>query len=230
MKKLTVLPFLEAAGYRLRILHPFHEKFFNTRSTYVHSGLLLLFLSVILFPCLFDHSGKSVCQVPIQSQGRLDGIFTIPKLTERAEANNYAIGENGCILLPDYEIALFEYVNEVRREHGLSPYELDRRLITFAREKGEDMLANGYIDHDSPKLGRPGQQASRKGVTFSTYGENLAGTLKARDMQPELAFNLLMESECHRGAILSKEKSHLGIGVVKGPEKGIVFVMHFLSL
>ncbi|MGI5882169.1 MAG: CAP domain-containing protein [Dethiobacteria bacterium] len=223
MKKLTIIPFLESAGYKLRVFHPFHGRFFNTNSTYVNSGLLLLFLSVVLLLCFLDHGGKSVfCQMPTRGLEGINGIFTIP--------DSYAIGENGCVLLPDYETALFESVNKIRKEHNLPPYEMDRRLVTFAREKGEDMLANGYIDHDSPRLGRPGQEASRKGVVFSTYGENLAGTLRAKDMQPELAFSLLMESECHRGAILSDKKSHLGIGVVKGPDKGVVFVMHFLSL
>ncbi len=231
MKKLTILPFNEAADCRSGVWH-LPEKFFYTRSTYVNSSLLLLFLALIFYPFFFDLGSKAFCQITIRDQDRAD-LFTAPELTGRelaGEAKAQTIGEHGCCLLPDYETTLFELINGARREHNLLPYEQDRRLITFARIKGEDMLANGYIGHESLKLGRPGQQAAENGLCFSTYGENLAGNLKARDMQPELAFELLMESRYHREAILSANKSHLGIGVVKGPEKGVVFVMHFLSL
>ena len=192
--------------------------------------LLLLFLFMLLSPFLFTFNSKPVYQISINTPGKLDYILATPETPGKAETFTFAIGENGCCFLPDYETALFELINRTRREHNLPLYEQDRRLVVFAREKGEDMLSNGYFGHNSPRLGRPGQQASRQGLCFATYGENLAGTLEAKDMDPELAFNLLMDSEYHRNAILSSNKSHLGIGVVKGPEKGIVFVMHFLSL
>lgn len=222
MKKLTILRFQEATGLRLSMFDVFPGRFFNTNLC-----ILMFFLLMTLFPFFFTLGDTPVHKISFNSRGRLDYTLATPKAP--AKEMNFSVGENGCCFLPDYEKALFELVNRTRREHNLPLYEQDRRLVAFAREKGEDMLSNGYFGHNSPRLGRPGQQASRHGLCFATYGENLAGTLEAKDMDPELAFNLLMDSEYHRNAILSVNKSHLGIGVVKGPKKGIVFVMHFLS-
>jgi uncharacterized protein YkwD len=135
--------------------------------------------------------------------------------------------ENGLYLLPPNEQAILNLVNEARKEENLQPYILDEELTAFARIKGEDMLLNDYIEHNSPTLGRPGELAAKKGFKFQIYGENLAGTLQGNSLPPDLAFHHLMQSEHHRGAILSAKNTHIGIGVVKGKERGVVYVMHF---
>ncbi len=193
----------------------------NTTDTGKNLALPLLFFLLLAILPAFNAPLDA-----IKHANMLNFTGTLESLSEK---KHYPLGEYGNYYLPQYEEALFELVNEARLEHNLPAYKFDLRLVDFAREKGEDLLTYGYIEHNSPRLGRPGQQASRNGIAFSSYGENLAGTLEAGDLDPEMAFHHLMESKYHRGAILCNKKKFLGIGVARGSEKGIVYVMHFMS-
>ncbi|MDO9529946.1 MAG: CAP domain-containing protein [Syntrophales bacterium] len=230
MKRLTINNFKLALDNQLQIPQFPPGKIYNNTTTFFLLVILMILPINIFSNLLFSFQSQSLAQSFLNYEMRWENILTTQGvLGEKPEEQIVVFGENGVYFLPDYETALFELVNATRLEHDLPLFVLDIRLVDFAREKGEDMLSNGYIEHYSPRLGRPGQQASRDGIAFTTYGENLAGTLGAKHVSPEVAFYHLMESKYHREAILNdKNNHHLGIGVAKGSEDGMVYVMHFM--
>jgi uncharacterized protein YkwD len=210
----------------------------KTSNNILHNGLhnnsinavllMLLVLMIPLQPVLYQQNNNLAYLLSTGwefSQTMINNIRH--NIVPRGNTQYTIPTNNGLYLLPTNEQAVLELVNEARKKEHLQPYILDEELTAFARIKGEDMLLNNYIEHNSPTLGRPGELAAKKGYKFQIYGENLAGTLQGNSLPPDLAFHHLMQSEHHRGAILSAKNTHIGVGVVKGKEKGVVYVMHF---
>jgi len=113
------------------------------------------------------------------------------------------------------EERLCDLLNTDRRRAGLSPLAWDERLARVAREHSKDMLAHGFVGHISPRSGDPGARAARAGLRPQVLLENVARAYSVGE-----AHRGLMQSPGHRQNCLSRDVTHVGIGVALGRDVG----------
>ncbi|MCK5332422.1 CAP domain-containing protein [Candidatus Parcubacteria bacterium] len=113
-------------------------------------------------------------------------------------------------------------VNKERELRGFKPLVVDDKLRDVARNYGKDMFERGYFGHIDLEGRGPADRMNLGGVLFTASGENLA-------LQPNLsiAHDGLMKSDDHRKNILHFYFHRIGIGVINGGEKGMIFVQNF---
>lgn len=119
---------------------------------------------------------------------------------------------------------MIDLINKARSEAGLSPLAVDLELSKVARLKSQDMTDKDYFSHDSPTYGSPFDMMKRFGIRYRTAGENIACNQNA-----ESAHQALMNSEGHRANILSRDFTHIGIGIVEGGPCGKMFTQQFTA-
>ncbi|HQD42359.1 MAG TPA: CAP domain-containing protein [Bacillota bacterium] len=108
------------------------------------------------------------------------------------------------------EREMVEYVNQERAKAGRAQLQVDLDLARVARIKSQDMVDNGYFDHNSPTYGSPFEMMRSFGISYRAAGENIA---KNRSVIG--AHTALMNSEGHRANILNPNFTHMGIGIVE---------------
>lgn len=131
--------------------------------------------------------------------------------------------EKSSELTPE-ERRMIELVNKARSDAGLSPLAIDGELSKVARLKSRDMLDKNYFSHDSPTYGSPFDMMKQFGIQYRTAGENIACNQDAAR-----AHQALMNSEGHRAIILSKDFTHIGIGIAEGGPCGKMFTQLFIA-
>jgi len=119
---------------------------------------------------------------------------------------------------------MLDLVNSERTKRGLNPLVFDAELARVATIKAQDMVDNNYFSHTSPTYGSPFTMMKNFGIRYTYAGENLAGHNSV-----ENAHNGLMNSDGHRANILNSNFTHIGIGVVKSPKYGYIFVQMFIG-
>jgi uncharacterized YkwD family protein len=107
------------------------------------------------------------------------------------------------------EREMVEYVNQERVKAGIAPLQVDLELARVARIKSQDMVDNGYFDHNSPTHGSPFEMMRSFGISYRSAGENIAKNSSVMG-----AHTALMNSEGHRANILNPGFTHIGIGIV----------------
>lgn len=107
------------------------------------------------------------------------------------------------------EARLVELVNADRARAGLPALEVDARLRDVARAHSADMQAHGFVGHVSPVTGSARDRVVKAGIDAQLVAENVA-----RAYTPEEAQRGFMESPGHRANVLSREVTHVGVGVV----------------
>lgn len=113
--------------------------------------------------------------------------------------------------LSQFEQEVVDLTNQERAKHGLAALKVDNALSKVAREKSNDMAANGYFDHNSPKYGSPFDMMKSFGISYNTAGENIAKGQRT----PAEVVNAWMNSEGHRANILNGDFTHIGVGYVE---------------
>jgi len=108
------------------------------------------------------------------------------------------------------EQQVINLVNQIRREHGLSPLSANWQLARVARYKSQDMADNRYFSHNSPTYGSPFQMMKQFGITYRTAGENIANGFSTA----QAVVNAWMNSEGHRANILNPSYTQIGVGYV----------------
>jgi uncharacterized protein YkwD len=102
------------------------------------------------------------------------------------------------------------------------PLVWDAKLAAIARAHSEEMAREGYFAHEGADGSLPPARVSRAGIRWLSVGENIA---KARDVVQ--ARTLFMDEpkfeRNHRGNILDKSYTHVGVGIVRGPD-GLLYV------
>jgi hypothetical protein len=147
-------------------------------------------------------------------------------ITEWAPASGSAPGYM-CLVPPwGAEEATFNYINSIRRSHGLRAFIHDPVLYRAARWKSNDMAVNNYFSHDSPTL--PGatfnkivQLGKAWGRDFCWWGENLGKVYLGTGSQSGGARGIIdammaerAPNDGHRKAILSGQAKRTGLGLV----------------
>jgi uncharacterized protein YkwD len=117
---------------------------------------------------------------------------------------------------------LLTLVNRDRVAQGLSALALDNKLSLAAQNHSQDMVTNGFIGHNSPTQGTPQQQAAAAGVS-ELVGQNIAISRSLPNSQREL-----MSSPGHRRIIIAPDHTHVGFGVVNGPD-GFLYITQFFA-
>lgn len=136
---------------------------------------------------------------------------------------NPAPQEKPSELTPE-EQQMIDLVNKARSDAGLSPLAVDMELSKVARLKSQDMVDKNYFSHDSPTYGSPFDMMKQFGIQYRTAGENIACNQDVAG-----AHQALMNSEGHRANILSKDFTHIGIGIADGGPCGKMFTQQFIA-
>lgn len=110
------------------------------------------------------------------------------------------------------ELATAELVNRQRASYGLDPLTISVSLSAKARIKAQDMHANGYFSHTSPRYGSPFSMMRTLGISYTSAAENIAMGYKTA----QAVVSAWMASPSHRANILSERYTEMGIGYVDG--------------
>lgn len=122
------------------------------------------------------------------------------------------------------EQEVFDLINAKRVANGLSLLKIDDEVQNVARIKAQDMVDSNYFSHTSPIYGSPFDMLKNFGISYKTAGENIAGNSSNSG-----AVNAWMNSEGHRANILNSSFNYTGIGVVKSPKYGKIYVQMFIG-
>ena len=142
-------------------------------------------------------------------------VATTPVKTENTTAATPKVEKsttNQTSTISAFEQEVVNLTNAERAKAGLKALEIDTALMANAREKSEDMRANGYFDHTSPTLGTPFEQMKKRGITYKAAGENIA----KGQTTPKQVVEGWMNSSGHRANIMSESFTHIGVGYVAG--------------
>lgn len=108
-----------------------------------------------------------------------------------------------------YANEVFELVNEIRAQHGLSPYSELYALDNAALERAWEISC--FNSHTRPDGSSCKTVLTEYGVSFVTYAENIAYISDT----PQRAVNSWMNAgDAHTAAILSDKFTSMGVGCV----------------
>jgi len=170
-----------------------------------------------------------IVQTNDDTVGMVSGWYITPidnttnNTTNNTTTNNTTSNVSNLSMTADEE-TIFNLVNEVRKEAGLSELKLDKELLRVARIKSQDMVDNNYFSHNSPTYGTPFQMIKNFGISYKSAGENIAGHSTAK-----AAFEAWMNSSGHKANILGSSFNYTGIGVVKSPRYGLILTQMFIG-
>lgn len=122
-----------------------------------------------------------------------------------------------------------KYVNEARVKEGLRKLTVSEKLTEVATAKVNDMVANKYFAHTSPKGFNPWHWFELSGYDYKYAGENLAINFITAEAQQEA----WMKSPTHKKNILNVNYSEIGVAVAVGEVNGttgIIAVQEFGTL
>lgn len=122
------------------------------------------------------------------------------------------------------EQEVFDLINKQRTNNGLKALKIDNEVQRVARIKAQDMVDNNYFSHDSPIYGSPFNMLSSFKISYKTAGENIAG-----NSSNSAAVTAWMNSSGHKANILNSNFNYTGIGVVKSPKYGKMYVQIFIG-
>jgi uncharacterized protein YkwD len=111
------------------------------------------------------------------------------------------------------EERLIRLVNRDREKHGLSGLQIDARLAEVARNHSQEMRETGVVAHLSPRTGSAADRVKAGGIKSSVVLENVARAYGVAEAEEGL-----MNSPGHRANILSRDATHMAIGVVLGED------------
>jgi uncharacterized protein YkwD len=144
------------------------------------------------------HGPSPVLQVPVEVEQPLPETLetTLPEV-EVLEGTAAA------------ESLAFDLLNADRARFGLPALQRDPALDAVARGHSRDMRDGGWFGHWSEETGTPGDRLLAAGYRAAGHAENVASARTIRGAQEGLFHSL-----GHRRNILSRDMTHIGIGVV----------------
>lgn len=109
-----------------------------------------------------------------------------------------------------FEKEVVRLVNKERTSRGLKALTQNWELSRVARYKSQDMKDNRYFAHNSPTYGSPGKMIRDFGISYRSYGENIAQGYRT----PQAVVDGWMNSSGHRQNILNPSFTQIGVGYV----------------
>lgn len=104
-----------------------------------------------------------------------------------------------------------DLVSQFRRGQGLGPLQVDPRLEALAEAQARSMAAAGKLSHDVG--GKLTARLAKAGYRAGAAGENIAA---GQDTLVEV-FGDWRASPGHRGVMLTREATHIGVAAVPAP-------------
>ncbi len=101
-------------------------------------------------------------------------------------------------------------LNRDRAGQGLGALAFDAKLADVARAHSKDMNERGFFAHESPRTGTLEDRLDRAGILVGAARENLG-----EGMTVDSTEDALLKSPGHHANIMSKDVTHIGIGIVK---------------
>ena len=101
-----------------------------------------------------------------------------------------------------------ELTNIERAKAGLSPLELNNRLLNAAQDHSNDMAQDDFFSHTGADGSSIGDRVRASGYQYSTTGENIA----AGQTTPAQVVEGWMNSPGHRANILNPNYTEIGVG------------------
>jgi len=129
-------------------------------------------------------------------------------------------GGSGQPTLPSFpneamvEISSFNLINQDRQQHGVRQLKLDARLSAMARAHSEDMRNRNYLGHTTLDGKTLSDRLKGAGISAHGEGENIAQTVNNLD-PATLANILFLNDPAHRGNLLDRQFTLVGIGVAR---------------
>jgi len=133
------------------------------------------------------------------------------------------------VALSDLESQMWEAMNGERTKTGLPSLAIDRRLVSLARERSNDMVTRGYFSHTTPEGKMIFDFLDARGIYSPYAGENLARSNAEASQVVQLALSGFMNSPTHRKNVLNSHYTHLGIGEATSPEGMKYFTLVFIG-
>jgi uncharacterized protein YkwD len=152
-----------------------------------------------------SYSNTEKSSVPSQERVDIPSKSTTPTTTVTGDFSS------------QIEQLIFTKVNEERARAGMSTLSYSSLMEKYARIKSKDMGDKNYFDHKNLEGELITAQMARDGITYRSWGENLAYIGGVSDIN-ELANQFMtnwMNSQGHRENILSPNFTSIGIGVYK---------------
>ena len=155
---------------------------------------------------------SGVYQVEITGEGK-HGVevlanFPVYCITNPPAEVEYSLASLSLDTADVMEEDLLELTNGIRQKAGLRTLALHMSLAAVAKAHSKDMLENNFVGHNSEQTGRPSERLTRAGVMHLLVRENVARGYSTAEIIAGL-----MNSPAHRGNILAKDVTRIGIGV-----------------
>ncbi len=144
--------------------------------------------------------------------------------TEGALAAEPSASRQDNASLEALELQMAELVNRDRAEHRLPPLAYHKGLAAVARAHCVDMKRNRFFDHDSPRTGGPKDRVGAARIPHRGVAENIAAAATI-----EIAEKNLMHSPKHRENILHKDFTHIGVGLLRTDDGGLLCTQVFIK-
>lgn len=116
---------------------------------------------------------------------------------------------------------LLELINQDRQSMGVAVLAADAGLDKASQSHSDEMIAQGYIGHNSPISGTPQMQANAFGVS-ELVAQNIAISRSLENSQKEL-----MSSPGHRKTMIKPDWTHVGLGVAASPDGFLYITQNF---
>lgn len=142
-----------------------------------------------------------------------------PPLDEAPPVPSPPASENTGSYLNSVEQEIFRMVNEERKKVGVSPLNYNEVMEKYARIKSKDMGDRNYFSHENPDGKLITSEMKKDGVTYSSWGENIAYIDGSSSSIASEIMSMWLNSKGHKENILSTNFTSIGIGVSKHGNK-----------
>ena len=113
-----------------------------------------------------------------------------------------------------FENEVVNLINQERANAGVAPLTVHSSLTSAARSHSQDMICNGFFDHNSPTTGSAFDRILAHGYSYSWAGENII----AGYLTPAYSVAWWMNSQAHKDNILNPNFTNIGIGYAYSDE------------
>lgn len=113
-------------------------------------------------------------------------------------------------------VSLMVEANLARQEEGLEPLRPRPDLMDIARQRGEDMIEQGYFEHVDPETGSvEAQRLMRRQGYTGELGELLFASTVDLDEVPRATIRAWLDSDENRQTLLDPDYQYTGATVVQ---------------
>ena len=118
------------------------------------------------------------------------------------------------------ERSMVSALNANRTALGLVPLQIDPRLMTIARARSADMVANNYFSHTLPDGRNVFKIVIEQQIKWYGLGEIIAANNSSMDKTLEVANRGWMNSPGHRAIVISPNYNYFGVGLAVDDASG----------